>query len=97
MKPTAKFLGGGGEKNIIINHGCSGGDCGGSGNSNGSSNGDGGGGSGGSSGGSGGSNKHRSATNSGCLGFASVTLLQQLTPQQLKQRSCLSGGSGTGH
>ena len=36
MKPTAcsKFLGGGGDENIAINHGCGGGDCGGSGNSN---------------------------------------------------------------
>jgi hypothetical protein len=51
MKPTAKgkFLGGGGDKNITINHGCSGGDCGGSGNSDGNSSG-GGGGSGGSGG-----------------------------------------------
>jgi len=34
MKPAAwsKFLGGGGDKNITINHGCGGGDCGGSGN-----------------------------------------------------------------
>ena len=37
MKPTAwrKFLGGGGDENITINHGCGGGDCGGSGNSDG--------------------------------------------------------------
>ncbi len=49
MKPTAwrKFLGGGGDENITINHGCGGGDCGGSGNS-------GGGGSGGSGGNGGG-------------------------------------------
>ena len=42
MKPTAwsKFLGGGGDENITINHGCGGGDCGGSGNSNGNSDGD---------------------------------------------------------
>ena len=55
MKPTAwrKLLGGGGDENITINHGCGGSDCGGSGNSNGDgSDGDGGG--GGSSGGSGG-------------------------------------------
>jgi hypothetical protein len=53
MKLTAwsKFLGGGGDENITINHGCGGGDCGGSGNSDGNSNGDGGG--GGGSGGSG--------------------------------------------
>ena len=33
MKPTAwtKFLGGGGDENITINHGCGGGDCGGGG------------------------------------------------------------------
>jgi len=39
MKPTAwnKFLGGGGDENITINHGCGGGDCGGSGNSDGNS------------------------------------------------------------
>ncbi len=56
MKPTAwsKFLGGGGDVNITINHGCGGGDCGGSGNSNGNSNGDGSGNSGGSGGGGGG-------------------------------------------
>ena len=38
-KPTArsKFLGGGGDDNITINHGCGGGDCGGSGNSDGNS------------------------------------------------------------
>jgi len=59
MKPTAwrKFLGGGGDENITINHGCSGGDCGGSGNSDGddgSGDGSGGGGSGGGSGGDGG-------------------------------------------
>jgi hypothetical protein len=38
MKPTAwrKFLlGGGGDENITINHGCGGGNCGGSGNSDG--------------------------------------------------------------
>jgi len=37
MKPTAwrKFLGGGGDENITINHSCGGGDCGGSGNSDG--------------------------------------------------------------
>ena len=37
MKPTAwsKFLGGGGDENVTINHGCIGGDCGGSGNSDG--------------------------------------------------------------
>ena len=37
MKPTAwsKFLGGGGDENITINHGCGGGDCGGSGSSDG--------------------------------------------------------------
>ncbi len=52
-----KFLGGGGDENITINHGCSGGDCGGSGNSDGDggggdgSGGDGGGGSGGDGGG----------------------------------------------
>ena len=42
MKPTAwsKFLGGGGDENITINHGCGGGDCGGSGNSDGNSDGD---------------------------------------------------------
>ena len=48
-----KFLGGGGDENTTINHGCSGGDCGGSDNSDG----DGGSGSGsgnGSGGGSGG-------------------------------------------
>jgi len=45
MKPTAwsKCLGGGGDENITINHGCGGGDCGGSSNSDG----DGGGGNGG--------------------------------------------------
>jgi len=59
MKPTAwsKFLGGGGNENITINHGCGGGDCGGSvnsdgdGNSNGDGGGDGGGGDGGGGGG----------------------------------------------
>jgi hypothetical protein len=57
MKPTAwsKFLGvgGDGDENITINHGCGGDDCGGSGNSKGNSNGNGGGngGGGGSSGG----------------------------------------------
>ncbi len=53
MKPTAwsKFLGGGGEENITINHPCGGGDCGGSGNSDGSSDGDGGGGGNGGDGG----------------------------------------------
>ena len=42
MKPTAwsKFLGGGGDENITINHGCGGGDCGVSGNSDGNSDGD---------------------------------------------------------
>ena len=37
MKPTAwsKFLGGGGDANITISHGCGGGDCGGIGNSDG--------------------------------------------------------------
>ncbi len=52
MKPTAwrKFLGGGGDENITINHGCGGGDCGGSGNSDGN----GGGGCGGSGGDGGG-------------------------------------------
>ena len=37
LKPMAwsKFLGGGGDDNITINHGCGGGDCGGSGNSDG--------------------------------------------------------------
>jgi hypothetical protein len=50
MKPTAwrKFLGGGGDKNMTINHGCGGSNCGGSGNS------DGDGGSGGSNGSGGG-------------------------------------------
>ena len=38
-----KFLGGGGDENITINHGCSGGDCGRSGNSDGNSDGNGGG------------------------------------------------------
>jgi len=47
----SKFLGGGGDANIKINHGCGGGDCGGSGNSDGNS--DGGGGGGGGSGGDG--------------------------------------------
>ena len=44
VKPTArsKFLGDGGDKNITINHGCSGGDCGGGGNSDGNSDGNGG-------------------------------------------------------
>ncbi len=53
MKPAAwrKFLlGGRGDENITINHGCGGGNCGGSGNSDG----DGGGGNGSSGGGSGG-------------------------------------------
>jgi len=58
MKPTAwrKFLGGGGDENITINHGCGGGNCGGSGNSDGGGGGDvsGGGGSGGSGGDGGG-------------------------------------------
>jgi hypothetical protein len=57
LKPTAwsKFLGlgGRGDENITINHGCGGGDCGGSGNSDGNS--DGGGGSCGGDGGDGGS------------------------------------------
>ena len=37
IKPTPwrMFLGGGGDKNITINHGCGDGDCGGSGNSDG--------------------------------------------------------------
>ncbi len=54
MMPTAwsNNLGGGGDKNITINHGCGGGDCGGSGNSDGNSDGNGGG--GGSDGGDGG-------------------------------------------
>ena len=51
LKPTAwsKFIGvgGGGDKNIAINHGCGGGDCGGSGNSDGNSDGHDGGGDGG--------------------------------------------------
>ena len=49
MKPTAwsKFLGGGGDENMTINHGCGGGDCGGSGNSDGNIDGDVGGGGGG--------------------------------------------------
>ena len=53
MKPTAwsKFLGGGGDENITINHGCGGGDCGGSGNSDGNSDGDDDGGGGGGDGG----------------------------------------------
>ncbi len=59
MKPTAwrKFLGGGGDENITINHGCGGGDCGGSGNSDGDGGGGGGegGGGGGGEGGGGGS------------------------------------------
>jgi hypothetical protein len=46
----SKFLGGGGDENITINHGCHGGDCGGSGNSDGNSDGDGGGGGGGGGG-----------------------------------------------
>jgi hypothetical protein len=50
----SKFLGGGGDKNITINHGCGGGDCGGSGNSDGNSDGNSGGGSGGGGGGGGG-------------------------------------------
>ena len=56
MKPTAwsKCLGGGGDKNITINHGCGGGDCGGSGNSDGNSDGDVGSGNGGGSCGGGG-------------------------------------------
>ena len=43
MKPTdwSKFVGGGGDENITINHGCGGGDCGGSGSSDGNSDGDG--------------------------------------------------------
>ena len=42
LKPTAwsKFLVGGGDENITINHSCGGGDCGGSGNSDGNSDGD---------------------------------------------------------
>ena len=61
LKPTAwsKFLGGGGDENITINHGCSGGDCGGSGNRNGNSHGDGGGGGGGDGGDGGGRGKRR--------------------------------------
>ncbi len=53
MKPTArrKFLGGGGDENITINHGCGGSDCGGSGKSDCDG---GGGGGGGGSGGDGG-------------------------------------------
>ncbi len=55
MKPMAwrKFFGGGGDKNITINHGCVGGDCGGSGNSDGNDGGGGGDGSGGGGGGGG--------------------------------------------
>jgi hypothetical protein len=55
MKPKAwsKFLGGGDDENITINHGCGGGDCGGSGNSDGNSDGDGGGGGSGGNGGDG--------------------------------------------
>ncbi len=51
IKPTpwGMFLGGGGDENITINHGCGGGNCGGSSNSDGD--GDGGSGGGGSSGG----------------------------------------------
>jgi hypothetical protein len=53
LKPMAwsKFLGlgGGGDENITINHGCGGGDCGGSDNSDGNSDGGGGGGNGGDS------------------------------------------------
>jgi hypothetical protein len=54
LKPTAwsKFLVGGGDENITINHGCGGGNCGGSGNSDGNS--DGGGDGGGGDGGDGG-------------------------------------------
>jgi len=60
MKPAAwrKFLGGGGDENITINHGCSGGNCGGS-----SGNSDGGGGGGGGSSGNGGGRE----SNSGVL------------------------------
>jgi len=57
MKPTAwrKFLGGGGDEKITINHGCGGGNCGGSGNSDGNGgSGDGSGGGGGGSGDDGG-------------------------------------------
>ncbi len=55
MKPMAwsKFLRGGGDENITINHVCGGGDCGGSGNSDCNSDGNGGGGNGGGSGGGG--------------------------------------------
>ncbi len=38
----SKFFGGGGDKNITINHGCGGSDCGGGGNSSGDDGGDGG-------------------------------------------------------
>jgi hypothetical protein len=53
MKPTAwsKFSGGGGDKNITINHGFGGGDCGGSGNIDGNRDGVGGDGGGGDGGG----------------------------------------------
>ena len=56
MKPTdwSKFLGGGGDENITIHHGCGGGDCGGSGSSDGNSDGDGIGGGGGDGGDGGG-------------------------------------------
>ena len=47
----SKFLGGGGDENITISHGCGGADCGGSGNSDGNSNGGGSGGDGGNGGG----------------------------------------------
>jgi len=56
MKPTAwsKFLEGGDDKNLTINHSCSGGNCGGSGNYDSNSDGGGGGGDGGGSSGDGG-------------------------------------------
>ena len=68
VKPTAwsKFLGGGGDKNITINHGCGGGNCGGSSNSDGNTDGNGGGDDGGSDGGSGGDGDDGGGRESDC-------------------------------
>ncbi len=68
----SKFLGGGGDENITINHGCSGSNCGGKGssdgNSDGNSDGDGDGGGGGGGGGEGGNGGGGSRESDGGIG-----------------------------
>jgi len=68
-KPTAwsKFLGGGDDENITINHACGGGDCGGIVNSDGSSDGDGGGDGSGGDGGNGGSREKERRCSAGAM------------------------------